>query len=528
MTKFFILLLVHQILWAQTIDSTFSNPTTLTDSQMNTAKTFEHQGVKDQAIATGCAQKGLKGCKAIDDGVNLESLIGKAYAMLGVLTSGGIIPTLTSKPKSETPTTATADASKPAADAARSTEAAKPETQYDYCMMVAMGYEALGGMIQTNLQKKADSKASGISDTQLQSLVSLKESHKARKTTAKIQSTIYAGVTACYGAMAYSGKIALDWKYWAKVAGSTALTGLYLRKVAKHDDAAKQVQAVIDSLPKAGDCNPYTGTTCFCAEATSKNLYPVEYQEVCVLNKGSTDANLVDVGCGTVVNNTLKFDETCACKTTNTCLKSTLSSAGFQVSTGANLMTQANTGFDLLSNGEFDSAKVDSYLASAAVQNSKLKGKVEGSVPPAPTLSAEEKKIAEELKPYMPTSMANAAAAGPSTYPNGGSADSIPSAGISKLPAEMKQKLASAIGVSYKRNGGGFDNSQDSSPQMAFQMPNFGAANKEEAPGTEVVSFAEQAISKADVSNAPETPIFDIISNRYKKSGWDKLQRVEK
>jgi hypothetical protein len=59
-----------------------------------------------------------------------------------------------------------------------------------------------------------------------------------------------------------------------------------------------------------------------------------------------------------------------------------------------------------------------------------------------------------------------------------------------------------------------------------FELPKIGDESAQE-DGVEVLEFAEAAISKADVSNAPETPIFDIISNRYKRSGWTKLEQAE-
>jgi hypothetical protein len=41
------------------------------------------------------------------------------------------------------------------------------------------------------------------------------------------------------------------------------------------------------------------------------------------------------------------------------------------------------------------------------------------------------------------------------------------------------------------------------------------------------LTFAEKAINNADVTNSPDTPIFDIISNRYMRSGMSKLQVQE-
>ena len=54
-------------------------------------------------------------------------------------------------------------------------------------------------------------------------------------------------------------------------------------------------------------------------------------------------------------------------------------------------------------------------------------------------------------------------------------------------------------------------------------MPNL--LNQKKAPASssvEIMNFAERAVSNADVSNTPDTPIFDIISNRYRHT-WKRL-----
>jgi hypothetical protein len=507
LTFFLLIGLQAQLVFGDTIDSTFSNDPSLTDEQQRQANSFIHEGQKEKRYQEGCAK--LNNCQVEEDKFPLEMLIGKAYALMGMMTSsGGFLPTLTKKP------------------AANATSVEKPETQPDYCMMVAMAYETLGGFIQQGLQKKAEDQATGAGDVQLQALVSLKETHKARKKTAMFQSAIYGGVTACYGGLALTGSLQLDWKYWAKLGGATTLTALYVRKAAKHANAADQVQKVIDSLPKAGECNPWTKTSCFCSEPTSKARYPGEYQEVCVLNQGNFATPKVAVGCGSVVNNKLSFDQECECKKTNTCLKSDLKVNGATFSLATNYLNQANKGFNMLSEGILDEKKIDAYNLESGAMAKKLKGSLDPKSVPKVGLTAEEKKMADELKKFMPEALANVAAHSQPTYPSGGIKDSpMPSSAISKLPDSLKEKLAEAIDVNYKQGGG---NTQSVSESPSFQMPKFGAQPAETHEGTEIVSFAEKAISKADVSNTPDTPIFDIISNRYRRSGWDKLGETEK
>jgi hypothetical protein len=522
-----VLTLIPSLLLGQTIDSQFATPTNMTDAQLTKAKEFTHQGVKDRVYNEGCAK--ADGCKADESGFPIEQLIGKAYALLGVMTGSGMLPQLTAKAKVPSAGEGAKDTvAAPAKDAAATPAkdaAAKAEGKTDYCMIAAMAYETIGGMIQTNLQKKAEGTVAGAGDAQLQALVSLKETHKARKTTATLQSTIYGGVTTCYGVMAWKGDIALDWKYWAKLGGAATLTALYLKKRDKHAKAMDKVQAVIDSLPKTGDCNPWTGTSCFCKETTSKTVYPMEYQEVCVLNNGNFETPKLALGCGAVTDNKLQFDETCKCKATNTCYKANLKAFNSKLGLGANLMDEANKGFNMVNSGEYDQGKLDAYTTSAAAFANKVQAKMDPNSIPKVALDEDKKKVAGELSAYLPPSLANMAAAAPEKYSGGINNAASGTAEISKLPEAMKAKLADAISVGYTQGSG---SSSAVAGQPEFSLPGFPGQKTEESGGTEVVSFAEQAVSKADVSNAPETPIFDIISNRYRRSGWEKLDRLEK
>lgn len=524
-----ILLSLPSLVMGQSLDQSFENPTELTDQQMSDAKNFEHTGIKDRIIKEGCA--GINDCKEEDEGFPIEMVIGKAYALMGMMSGdGGMIPGLKKKP--ETPAAGAEKAAGSGADKAANAgadkagkAAEKGESQTDYCMIIAMGYETLGGVIQDHLQKKAESKNTEVQDVQVQALMNLKDTHKARKTTANWQSGIYGAVTACYTAMAFTGQIDLsDWKYWAKLGGAAALTGLYIKKANKHDKAAEKVQLVIDSLPKAGECNPWTKTACFCSEPTSKEKFPANYQEVCVLNNGNFNTPKVATGCGAVVGGKLTFDESCKCKETNSCMKSNLKTYNPQFSVATNYMNEANKAFDLLNSGMYDEGKVAAVSYAAGAMASKVKGKFSTKSLPKVDLNDEQKKIAAELAAYVPAPLAAVAAASNSSYTGGVNEPAGNSASaLSKLPSSLKEKLADTRIKANYRQGHGIDSfkSDSDKPDFSFAFPK---ADAEAASGTEVLSFAEQAISKADVNNTPETPIFDIISNRYRRSGWGKLE----
>lgn len=522
MNRFISLLLVATLLtnfvWAdESLDASFSNPTDLTDQEVKNSQEFVHQGVKDRVIKEGCEK--LNDCSAEEKGMPIESMIGKAYSLI----FGTMVTGLTKKKTDVKVEDKPATDGKPASDkpdAGDKNAKSKDDKQTDYCIYIAMTYETLAMFMQQNQQSKADKAAAGVNDIQLQSLINLKETHKARKTTATYQAAIYGSVSACYAAMAFTGKAQTDWRFFAKLGGATALTGLYIKKAAKHANASKAVQKVIDSLPKSGQCNPWTNTPCFCKESTSKDLYPTEYQSVCVLNNGDIETPKVATGCGKIVNNAVTYDSECSCKQTNSCLKTSMTGFTGNIGTGANFMNAANQGFDLLSNGTADTGALADYANGAAAMTNKLKPKTDTT--PKVNLTDAQKKEAEELKPVL-GNLANLAAASRAMSAPGGIQDSAKSssAAINKLSPEIKEKLAEGIKGNYRKGNSGFNASSESND---FVFPGLPTAAPQANNNTEILTFAEQAVMNADVSNKPETPIFDIISNRYRRSAWERLE----
>ncbi len=530
MCFFLLLLTLPTFIYGQektddSIDGTFSNPTNLSDKEMDNAKNFTHQGIRDRTMKEGC--KSINDCKD-EEGFPLEMLIGKAYAMIGMMSGGGGMPSLKGK-VTDADKAAAATANQEARDAATAANKpapkdveAKGKEKTDYCAMIAMANETLGGLMQQSMQKNADSNNTPPGDAQIQALTNLRETHKTRAKTATFQAGVYTGITACYAAMAATGA-QMDIKFIAKAGGAAALMGLYWKKVSKHKNAVKKVEAVMASMENAGkNCNPWTKSPCFCKELTSKTLYPMEYEDVCVLNKGNFDTPKIALGCGSVAGGKISYDKECKCKQSNSCLKSGLKAYNPKFGLGNNLMNEANKTFDMLGSGEFDEGRLNEARLNASAMASKMKLKTNERMP-KPKLTDEQKKIADALKPYMAEGLANMAAASDSSY-KGGIADSAGSASVSKLPDSVKEKLADAINVGYK-TGGGFDSVAE---EPAYEMPMMPGQGGPQTAGTEIVSFAEAAVSKADVSNTPETPIFDIISNRYRRSGWQKLDRIEK
>jgi hypothetical protein len=517
-TTFLILSILSSSAWAQdTLDSSFSTSSTsattgLTDEQAAAAQAFVHQGVKDAAIKKGCAE--LSNCdeSAVDSKgavlpAMIENNIGKLYTVLfgglSFLSGGG--PKVNVKPK---------------ADAKIDEKTGKPtkETKSDFCMYGAMGYEVIAMGMQTAMNQNTTTETSSIKDPQLAALVSLKKTHLARKKTATYQSAVYGATFACYAARALlsGGTISMDAKYIAKMTAAAGIALLYKMKADKHKKAAALVQKVIDSLPKAGDCNPWTGTACFCKETTSITLYPSEYESVCVLKVTDETDPTVASGCATTATDgTVSYDSSCACKTTNTCYMATVATYNPNFNLGANLMNDANKAYSALSSGTLSEGSLGAISDKANAIATKMNPKIDTSKVPQPVLTVDQKPYAASLGTVMPQSLANAAAAGAISNPTGGLTNSM-GAALEKLPTSIKEKLDPEVSGKYSTKGGG--QTVAGAEEPGFTLPKLPGSEEEATNGTEIVSFAEKAINNADVSNSPDTPIFDIISNRYRRS----------
>lgn len=515
-------LLAFTPLYSQSLDSTFSQPGGLTDQQTKDAQGFQHQGVKDDYLKKACAKANGACDQDSPDKQNvllpgaIENQIGLLYSAMGMMM--GTKVKLKDKPSEAV------SSENPAASGTAEGASTEKREGTDYCLYGAMALEGVATVMQMGQQQKISQETQNLNDPQLQALVSLKETHKARKKTATFQSAIFGATSSCYVARAALGGVAMDTKYIIKMSAAVGITALYLKKADKHKSAMDKIQTVIDGMPKAGDCNPWTGTSCFCSHAKSAELYPSQYQNICVLNNGIADGPKSNLGCGVMVAGQVQFDEKCSCKSNNTCVTASLRFGNPSIGLGTNFLNSANAGFALLDPSQFDEAKLRAFSNNALALNQKVKPK--GNVPNV-TLSDEQKKAADALKDVVPPAVANFAASLPASSVGADSQlGQASNQGLNALTPEVKEKLGPSIVKGNYRSKGGASSSGSGDEGFSFQMPKFGA--QEAARGDvnlDQAFLAEKAINNADVSNQPDTPIFDIISNRYRASGWKKLER---
>ena len=485
------------------------------DQQKIDAKNFVHEGIRDRVLKNKC--KEVNNCEFKEE-VPIEGPIKQAYALLQVISGSGL-PTLNKVP--------TEEQIKVAQEQSTPEKKVKPEKdkETDFCMLTATTYELAASQLQNVLQKSS-SQNQEIKDPQLQALISLQDTHNARKKTARIQSYVYGAVTACYTGMMFNPGIAKDFSFYTKLTASAALTGLYVKKANKHKNASNEVGNVIASMELAGkNCNPWTKSHCFCKEASSKQFYPLQYEEVCVLNKGNFEGNRVSLGCTANHQNKISYDKDCKCKATNTCLKSSITSSGPQFGSGSTFITGANKILDQISGGDFDMGELDRESIGYASQASRIKFKGMDKINP-PGLTDEQKSIAEELEKHMPKNLAQMAASLKSSPKNNLTGVSSGESSVSEVSSPPSEKTAETISGNYKQGVGPSPNQVDTEEEFTFPQMTAGG-EQAESESTEVLSFSDEATAKAEISNTPVTPIFDIISSRYRKSGWKKLNHED-
>lgn len=395
----------------------------------------------------------------------------------------------------------------------------KTEQKTDWCAKIAIASEVSAAINQHIKQKKIASMT--VTDPQRGAIDMARLTHEERRVTSLIQAGGFTGVAACYGMMMFTNSVVVDRMMVVKMASASALASIFYIKASKHKKARDELKRIADLLPKAGDCNPYTDTACFCAEATSLMAYPAEFAKVCVASEYGANATASSQTC-LVLNKEGKYiaDTACKCKLNNSCFKANLSILNPKFSLASNLMNQGQDVLNATLTGNLDEGKLNSAMLKSAAYNQRVLAAADKKIAPTKTAAA-DKSLADELSKSLPPNVAAQIASGPT-----GQVPAMAAASPSRLATSPEaEKAIEAVSkkASYASGGPGFGSNQAPSDDYAApKIPSFGE-EQSASSGTEVISFAEQAVENADISKAPETPIFDIISYRYRQSAWNKV-----
>ncbi len=528
------------LVMGQTLDESFSTTKPLTDSEQNQANNYFHSGIAGDYLKEECGKlkkefKTQLGCNDETGapgqvlggnlGGVLEEMIPRLYGMIGMVsmaTGGGSIAMKTGKAteavKADPSTTPPTEA-KPASDGT--------EKKKDVCIYIPMAGEAISQVSQQvserNIQQQMTDKQkqNSMSDQQKESLYAVANVHKTRAKTAMMQATVFGATAACYTAYIAKGAVVTG-KDGAmmiiKVGAAALVSAIYIKKASNHKKYAEAVKKVADKLPGDGDCNPFTQTQCFCAEKTSQKADPTNFVKVCVppelANNGNANPNAIP--CATIQNGQAQVDTSCSCKRNNSCLNGQLSARAASIDFGGVNMADPLRLLNEM-NGEFDAERVEPILGSI---NARSKKAISGlSVPDVPsvTLNDKNRQIAKELNNGgMPARVAAFAAGS-----NMGSVTPAMavSGAIGNLPPIEQDSSESRKGTSYNPSSGSGSSNRGSS-KTDFSNP-FAKGGKPEA--VQIETFAEQAFAQAEITKDTSVGIFDLISNRYRRSAWNKF-----
>ena len=396
----------------------------------------------------------------------------------------------------------------------------------DYCAQMAIASEVGAAVNQYIGQKKIEDEPVPAGTEQKAAIDKTGRLHKTRANTSLIQAVGFTGVASCYAInMATNKAMVIDTKTILKMAAATAIGTIYYLKMAKHKRAQKELQRISKLLPVAGDCNPYTQTTCFCSEPSSETLFATDYQKACLPSVLAARTDTSPLVCLVAqADGTYKSDAACLCKKNNSCVKANLAIMTPNFSMAQNLMNAGQNSLNAALNSNFNEGQLNSaYLANAALNNRVLKAA--DSKMGTTKLDGEQKKLADELSKILPPNIAAQLASSPNAGLPEGISNSIASGDLG-MP-ESAKKAINEVDKKVSYGGGGSGFGQATSPEDELVLPPMPGAEEAKQGGTEIISFAEQAVENADISKAPETPIFDIISYRYRQSAWNKLTPKE-
>lgn len=487
-------------------------PATTEADEIN-ADNYIHQGIAQERYQEMCADDkgGAKDiCNedkyAFDGGMRkLEAMLPAlttAYAMFSTMGGGGKF-TSSKFNKDSSP--------KIGKDGEQETEE-KP----DYCGYIAMVSEA-ANVAYTALQNDKSEQnflATKLESRQAASFYALADSHKSMAKGAKVQFGVWTATAACYVAYAVQAQYTGDWKVWAKLAAAGFIATYYKKKSDAHEDRVKLLTEMAKDLPQAGECNPYTNPTCFCAEDSSFATDPGNYSKYCS-PKELANRNIKNNDAYVCVDQQKKPDPQCNCVQSNTCVDKRLKMAGINLGLSPLQMKDPLAAMRPITKG-FGGAGV----TSAANRNLALAKKTLKKFKPKKgvNLNPKQKDIAASL---FNNGISKAAAAYLSRVKSKGA--SLPRSATAGFGSGnytgSKGKINQIAAISPRFQKG--KSIRSGSRKRSNPFGKFGKKrNSKNTNSIQIEDFAKKAEREAEINIDTSKGIFDIISYRYKMSAW--------
>ena len=307
----------------------------------------------------------------------------------------------------------------------------------------------------------------------------------------------------------------------AKVAKSRAE---YLRKMKdEFNDATGAISCTSRTDPNNARCYCYTDSGARSTERANSAVCTALFTGK---NLATTSGSYLTGSSSTCITKTGGEDSSCACKTTNTCATvGTLSSiSGLDTGT-LSLTNGALKDLNAVSTGATDAANVNTAAgATKAVNLLRAANNVASKSKAGADAVKNKSALANQLSKNL-----TAAAAGSGMNTNLGSNSSLPSSpsqAIAALQKELEENKAQINSASGGQTlAGPSSNTPAADAALDFSLDNGQAAAQE----TQVAEAMKQNLDygNADINSSSSENLFNLLSNRYQRSGMRRLFDTE-
>lgn len=394
----------------------------------------------------------------------------------------------------------------------------KEEQKADYCTYIPMVGETAATAFQAiqtmNAQSQFDQ--TDPNNRQIAALRAVKKSHEDRSISSWVQTGVWGATGACYVAALATGA-SFDFQMGAKLGASLLFTTFFGLKASEHKKRANRIQSLIDSMPKQGDCNPHTDTTCFCAEKSSYEFDPTNYAKYCM------PKSLLGRGPGhpmVCVNEHGKVDEKCVCKASGTCANKRLKLAQLELGLDPTKIDDAFTTLKPVSEGVIGN---DFQAANDRNRQRMLQALKQFKPKKIPNfnLTNDQKKLAKGMTGLgIPPALAAYMASQKSGSATPASISS-PGLGNAFFDKNNSHKRIGDSDLQFDSNGPSNSWGKGKKSSRGIRGAKRGKKNKNENLDG---FFADKAAEKAAIHQDKGQIIFDIITYRYKLSAWKRFE----
>jgi hypothetical protein len=499
--------------------------TNLTDAEKVLSEDYIHQGLINRMMKEECSGDNAVLCQGGDPsqrGFMIQALA-RAYGMIAGATDGKLERRSSGESASGDVSdggTDVADADGEAGGEAGGEGEQEDSEVNDYCKYIAVGTEAFAMFQQQFAQTSLSELPTNADTAQRDSLLKAVISHEERAKQAEFQTMGWGATAACYWGMLTVAQ--LNWSLGLKIGGSTLLAGFFHAEIKRQKGYADQIRTLADKLPGKGDCNPVTERLCYCAQPETMND-----AEFCILEmrQRHTSENLMTTTC---IDSRAQSDPQCQCLDTDSCfdrkIENDLRGVGF-----GNLELSGIKPIQEMSRGGLSAGTLGSTSRTISALNDRFERNPEiKNLLNSRDLSSGQKELADSLlKGGQGPTLSRMMGHSPSQAASSANTARFQGWSPNFDPSLYKSGSAGARDNTLRFQGGyGLSDSPSANGNQNAGMPdifNKMKQKQEREPANNVLSFAEKAQQNAQISRRVDTPLFEIISHRYRLSGWTRL-----